>query len=652
MADPSKPGVPFGITGIPAEHVKLRTDKIPHAPGMPVRREISNFADPKEPEGKKQWTLYVLALERFKNLPVEKKLSYFQVAGIHAFPSLTWDEGEPKQGRGYCVHGKSTFPTWHRIYMLLFEQLVWKHMKAIIDEWKLPEEEDANWRKEADNWRLPYWDWARKQMYAESFALPHVLTTDIVAIYPPESKKQQYTDTGNYPNPLYGFDNPEKHDGTEQPRPFGNMPQGKEKYRIPDNTPDRKEVPNPTMYQILPWSLTNSTGRWGIQIQPRKRYSGLDGVNNFAAANEFFAAGQLGEDKTPSWLKKNPGNLSDKVNRIMTKGFSRTWGIFASTKWAEDRLIPCGYMSLESIHNTVHVGYPSFSSEAKTKAQYDDLVPDSAAVKPDGSLDEDHYTNDIEAHVNRTYPGAALVASKIRCTEEVKTPDGLPEKIGEPFPDYIINVVYDRYALGGTSYSIKLYLGGSENKDMTYFVDGNYIGEVFTFTGSYSDTEGGCQNCKRQAEEKTLSLSQIPITIPLLTHIFDKGHDHAIDNLTEDEVSGYLQLHLRWEFVQHGGHLLNEDDFPATKISVWKGTGKPRYTKPENKLEADLVSIATMPAAALAALPTNSVAHLSQKAIDSPDSRTLPPVYSAYEPVYAATHGKKWGLEDPAQSSA
>jgi tyrosinase len=279
--------------------------------------------------------------------------------------------------------------------------------------------------------------------------------------------------------------------------------------------------------------------------------------------------------------------------------------------------------------------------------QYDDLVPDAASLKPDGYLNEDHYTTDILARVNRTYPGPAHVISKIRSTDGIDIPDGLDETIGEPFDDYVINVIYDRYALGGTSYSIKFYLGGPENQKTTHFVGENYIGQVFTFTGSFSETEGGCQNCKRQAKDKVLSVDQIPITIPLLNHIFDASKEHPIENL--DQVAEYLKLHLSWEFVQHGGHCVNPDRFPNTVISVLKGVGEPQYTKPEKKKQADMVSIAMMTDAALDTLPSNPVADLSEKTINSPDSRALPPIYSNYKPVFAATHGKKYGLSKPSE---
>ena len=113
----------FAITGIPApDNVKFLTDKIPYARGMPVRYEISKLAQPNTQDGKDQWTLFVLALERFKSMPVEYKLSYFQVAGIHAFPGVSWDQGKPEANKGsYCSHNQLNFGTWHRVYILLFE---------------------------------------------------------------------------------------------------------------------------------------------------------------------------------------------------------------------------------------------------------------------------------------------------------------------------------------------------------------------------------------------------------------------------------------------------------------------------------------------------------------------------------------------------
>lgn len=147
-----KPVGTYGITGIlPPTGVTSKTKRIPFAPDMPVRREISSlYKPPPEPkedevtiqpvapytEEMRQWTLYVYALMKFKARHVDDRLSYFQVAGIHGYPETSWDGAEPPPkdhtpgkdvdpGKnpfgGYCEHNTIAFPTWHRPYMLLFE---------------------------------------------------------------------------------------------------------------------------------------------------------------------------------------------------------------------------------------------------------------------------------------------------------------------------------------------------------------------------------------------------------------------------------------------------------------------------------------------------------------------------------------------------
>ena len=52
-----------------------------------------------------------------------------------------------------------------------------------------------------------------------------------------------------------------------------------------------------------------------------------------------------------------PTSLQDAVSRMFSPDYNGTWGTFSSTKWfvemEED--LQTGYMSLEYIHNNVHV---------------------------------------------------------------------------------------------------------------------------------------------------------------------------------------------------------------------------------------------------------------------------------------------------------
>ena len=48
-------------------------------------------------------------------------------AGIHGRPFIAWDGVNPAtpgagdSATGYCTHGNTLFPTWHRPYLALFE---------------------------------------------------------------------------------------------------------------------------------------------------------------------------------------------------------------------------------------------------------------------------------------------------------------------------------------------------------------------------------------------------------------------------------------------------------------------------------------------------------------------------------------------------
>ena len=73
-----------------------------------------------------QLTLFVHALDAIQKRDVTDQLSYFRLAGIHSAPWCPWDgedvpPEEPKRIPGFCVHNNYTFPTWHRVYMLLYE---------------------------------------------------------------------------------------------------------------------------------------------------------------------------------------------------------------------------------------------------------------------------------------------------------------------------------------------------------------------------------------------------------------------------------------------------------------------------------------------------------------------------------------------------
>ncbi|KAF8988417.1 hypothetical protein BDQ17DRAFT_1374127, partial [Cyathus striatus] len=90
-------------------------------------------------------------------------LSFFQVGGIHGLPYIPWDgsasvQPPNEEWMGYCTHGSVLFPTWHRPYVMLFEQILHERAKAIADTYTVNK---ASWQAAANALRQPFWDWAR-----------------------------------------------------------------------------------------------------------------------------------------------------------------------------------------------------------------------------------------------------------------------------------------------------------------------------------------------------------------------------------------------------------------------------------------------------------------------------------------------------------
>lgn len=121
------------ITGVPGiwEGSGLQGSQPP-----PPRREISDLI-----KDEKQFSLYVQALrktcstsrdlscshtaEQMFSTPQTDPVSHFQLSGIHGLPyNVEWDGSRPPSidgYGGYCAHGNTLFPTFHRIYVLAYE---------------------------------------------------------------------------------------------------------------------------------------------------------------------------------------------------------------------------------------------------------------------------------------------------------------------------------------------------------------------------------------------------------------------------------------------------------------------------------------------------------------------------------------------------
>ncbi|KAF8964505.1 tyrosinase [Flammula alnicola] len=165
--------------------------------GFPSRLEIYDFV-----KNEKHFSLYIQALQAMQTkYPPDRAESYFQISGIHGRPYVSWDgapapvsETDDRWG-GYCTHASVLFPTWHRPYVMLFEQVLQSHAKEIAATYTV---DHAHWRQAATELRQPYWDWA---MHA--IPPPEVISMKQIAIIGTHGKKIIVD------NPLYHYKFPQ-----------------------------------------------------------------------------------------------------------------------------------------------------------------------------------------------------------------------------------------------------------------------------------------------------------------------------------------------------------------------------------------------------------------------------------------------------------
>ncbi|OTA64590.1 Di-copper centre-containing protein [Hypoxylon sp. EC38] len=108
-----------------------------------------------------KWNLYLLTLSWLQYTNQDSPFSWYQITGIHGAPALTWGDVGPTPGNehsGYCTHVSILFPTWHRPYLALYEQVLYNIAQFIASLY--PPDLQDRFQKAALTFRIPYWDWA------------------------------------------------------------------------------------------------------------------------------------------------------------------------------------------------------------------------------------------------------------------------------------------------------------------------------------------------------------------------------------------------------------------------------------------------------------------------------------------------------------
>ncbi|KAF2438104.1 Di-copper centre-containing protein, partial [Karstenula rhodostoma CBS 690.94] len=136
------------------------------------------------------WNLFLLALRDFQAIDQNNIDSYYQIAGKIHLPDML---GKLADFVGYCPHHDLLFGTWHRPYILLFEQKLQAIAIGIANSFT-----DASYQDAANRLRLPFWDWARAVSQNEP-VFPAVLSTPKVSVTLQDGSRVEID------NPLYDY---------------------------------------------------------------------------------------------------------------------------------------------------------------------------------------------------------------------------------------------------------------------------------------------------------------------------------------------------------------------------------------------------------------------------------------------------------------
>ncbi|TVY16673.1 Polyphenol oxidase 1 [Lachnellula arida] len=218
-----------------------------------------------------QFSLYIQALNSFQQVDENNLTSYFQVAGIHGRPYISWDNvGSDPTGTqngiptGYCPHGNTLFPTWHRPYLQLIAGFVQDAAKSY---------NSSTYQTAADNFRIPFWDWA-----AVPQRFPDVMTWPNVSINTPSGPQ-------NVTNPLYRYTflnhpEPAKWFPTDQETYLGSQPWS---IRQPDNNNVSNEAAMEGQFAQEGQSLSDQV--WSVFAKTRD-YNNMSTTSNKGNAFE------------------------------------------------------------------------------------------------------------------------------------------------------------------------------------------------------------------------------------------------------------------------------------------------------------------------------------------------------------------------------
>ncbi|KAI1290962.1 tyrosinase [Xylaria venustula] len=565
---------------------------------VPVRRDFDEWSTSKDPKDKTQFILYLLALKRFQAVDPADRDSYFQIAGIHGYPYVPWDEPSTTQkeiGRkGYCVHANNLFPPWHRPYMLLYEQRLYEIMvNEIIPKYPAYKEK---YLEAARSWRLPYWDWAKnpkvprfaryKKINLTIGGEPSVeIANPLYQFRMPNDKKMKVYGVGS----IVDFDGGEPFDYGECIA-TSRCPTGEDRKSdsdawvngvVHDDQVDRLLAEHSAVtdesygsaaelvYRLLTYPMDYPH----FATLARDENAMSAGASTSKVTNDINV--EFVHNNIHYWVGGNGGHMSqipvatfDPTFWLHHCNIDRLFAIWQSLnpdKWFETDIQRFFDQKIVGSGSLITNKTPLRPFHKDTTGTY--WTPDDARdwFKLGYTYPELLTGKETPARILKTVNDNYGITRKetLMLAQSASTPLPGVEKLdddGARTYDYALSIKYSKFALGGRPFNIEVFLrpeGETENSFRTE----DFVTNVFNFSQK-PENEGGeevCSNCKDGQAQNVQATAYVPLT----SYLIKMFKQQQLDSLEPPTVEKVL-ARMYWRIVDIGGKPISEDKWKDT----------------------------------------------------------------------------------------
>jgi len=483
------------------------------------------------------------------------------------------------------------FPTWHRPYVTLYEQLLQQHALVIAKRYQ----DQQRWLSAAQNLRAPYWDWA-----TNSVPPPEVIALQTVDIITPDGN------TTTVQNPLYQY--PFNPIDPSFPEPYSYW---QTTIRHPDNpdSPDASTDSDALAQELgsLQNDITSSTYNLLTRVTTWPAFSNHTPGDGGSSSNSLEAihdeihgivGGQMGDpavagfdpifflhhcnvDRLLSlwsavhpgvWVSKGPaeggtftipGNASIDASSSLTPFWESP-----SKYWISSQTTATGNLKYS---------YPEFNNLdlGNTNAvraaigQYINQQYGGGGASPFQTLlAQSPGAGSAQAPLGGAAPVREAVSAVKSAAAEVPqlfhSRGGPPHTVQKPvYGKGAPNVVYDwtsrihfkKYELG-TSFAVLIFIGQVPEDPAQWRTCRSYVGSHHAFVNSAASQ---CDNCRNQADLVAEGFVHLSSAI---------AERSGLSSYEPNVVAPYLKENLHWRIQASNRTAVETSRLPSLEVTV------------------------------------------------------------------------------------